>query len=157
METEDIVYEIDPSKKYLLTFPAVLSGQAREQIQNRIREWLQSEDPFFIVPPGVKLVKVELSELWEESHHHEKRHLVVAPNYGAARIFAADRGWKRKDWKYAGDPVLLRGLSGWVVYFLPGYWLNPQFTEIEDLLDLAFATHHIEESPEYSRSKAWQS
>lgn len=62
MENEVVIYEIDPSKKYILSFPGEISNEGRQRIHEAVRAWLKGNDPFFIVPPGVKLVKVELPE-----------------------------------------------------------------------------------------------
>jgi hypothetical protein len=154
MEKDVIVYEIDPSKKYMLSFPELLSLQQRVVIQKRLQEWIKSDATFCIVPPGVKLVRVDLPDVLSSDLPKPKRHLVVAANHIVAREFAKQRRWKRKEWMYAGIPDLLHGLSGWIVYTLPGYQQNRYWKEIEGIIDGDLAWGYVEESPEFSRSKA---
>ena len=62
MKNEVEVYEIDTTKKYLLSFPYALSNEHREKIQKIFKEWFKSSSPILVMPQGVKLVKVELPE-----------------------------------------------------------------------------------------------
>ena len=61
-ESDIPVYEIDLSKKYILSFRGVLSLEDREKIRQKIKEWMEGDDPFLLIMDGVKLLKIETPE-----------------------------------------------------------------------------------------------
>lgn len=53
-----LVYEIDITKKYMLTLDSALSDEEYKRINSRLKEWVNSKDPFILVDNGMKLVRV---------------------------------------------------------------------------------------------------
>ena len=58
-----VVVEIDPTKKYILYYPQRLPIVEFVRLRNALKEWLQDDNPFFVINglnnSEVKLVKVD--------------------------------------------------------------------------------------------------
>ena len=56
------VYEIDLTKKYILSFPQKLTVNDFARIKHEIDEWLRSDKPFLLIDEDVRLVLVETED-----------------------------------------------------------------------------------------------
>jgi hypothetical protein len=58
VEVTPLVYEVDLSKKYVLTTDATLSHEEYERISGLLREWVNNNEPFVLLDGGIKLARV---------------------------------------------------------------------------------------------------
>jgi len=56
--SEQLVYEIDLEKKYILRLPDNLSTEEYIRIGDKIRQWLHDDNPILVITGYAELIKV---------------------------------------------------------------------------------------------------
>lgn len=99
------------------------------------------------------LLKIPLNN--NKNKCKKEKYLIIARNKYWADSFVQEHGFNRSQCKFIDRPESLRGLSDWIVCFVPGYWHHPKSMDIERIAEDLIFQGFLNESEKFNKSYAW--